>query len=378
VRRQAGGAGEGEGMIRVMTVHGSKGLESPIVIMPDTAKRRPPREAWVVPGPDGLALWRGNKDERAAPVKELVENQARRQLEERKRLLYVGLTRAESWLIVAAAGVADAESWHGMVAAGFDRSALPQSRIPTPLGEIRRLQWGDWPEAAPDDSPRRDRPPVATPDWLAAPLPAIRATRRPVAATSLGGAKVIAGGAGDSDAAMLFGTRLHLLLEHLPGRDPAEWPVVAGNLLAGSQAGLPEPDELARLLAEARAVAEAPELAQVFILPEDSELFQEISLAAPLPGIGMVLGRIDRLVITADRVLAVDFKSNREVPARPEAVPQGILRQMAAYRAALQAIWPGHRIEVAVLWTATRSLMPLSNALLDLTLAALDPDGAGA
>lgn len=381
VRRQAGSSGEGEGLIRVMTVHGSKGLESPIVIMPDAAKRRPPREAPVLPVPDGLALWRGRKGERPDPVEDLAEAQTRRQLEERKRLLYVGLTRAESWLIVAAAGETDPDSWHGMVEAGFARSTLPETGIVAPWGQIRRLHWGDWPEAAPD-TPHRERAVVALPDWLAAPLPAVPLKRRPVAATGLGGAKVIAGGAGDAEAAMLFGTRLHLLLEHLPGSDPDGWPQRARDLLADAEGGLPGPDDLAQLLAEARAVIEAPDLSQVFTLPEGAEMLREMALAAPVPGIGLVLGKIDRLVITKDSLLAVDYKSNREVPASPQAVPAGILRQMAAYRAALRAIWPGHRTDMAVLWTATRSLMPLSDAVLDAALAdvlaGLDPDAMGA
>ena len=377
VRRQAGSAGEGEGLIRVMTVHGSKGLESPIVIMPDTAKRRPPREAPVLSVPGGLALWRGRKDERPDPVEALAEEQTRRQLEERKRLLYVGLTRAESWLIVAAAGETDPDSWHGMVEAGFARADLPETRIAVPWGDIRRLAWGDWPEDAPK-SPPRHRVQAAVPDWLTAPMPPVPSKRRPVAATGLGGAKVIAGGAGDAGAAMLFGTRLHLLLEHLPGRDPADWPALARDVLSNAEGGLPASDDLALLLAETLAVAQAPELSQVFTLPEGAELFRELALAAPLPGIGMVLGSIDRLVITGDSLLAVDYKSNREVPAGPQAVPLGILRQMAAYRAALRAIWPGHRVETAVLWTATRSLMPLPDAVLDAALAGLDPGAAGA
>lgn len=372
VRRQAGSSGEGEGLIRVMTVHGSKGLESPIVIIPDAAKRRPPREAPVLQVPGGLALWRGRKDERPDPVEELAEEQTRRQLAERKRLLYVGLTRAESWLIVAAAGDTDPDSWHGMVEAGFARSALPETRIAAPWGDIRRLAWGDWPEDAPASLPRHHVQ-AAVPDWLTAPLPPVPAKRRPVAATGLGGAKVIAGGAGDADAAMLFGTRLHLLLEHLPGRDPADWPALARDILSNAEGGLPGPDALSLLLAEAQAVIAAPELSQVFTLPEGAELFRELAVAAPVPGIGMVLGSIDRLVITGDSLLAVDYKSNREVPASPQAVPLGILRQMAAYRAALQAIWPGHRVQTAVLWIATRSLMPLPDALLDATMAGLDP-----
>lgn len=379
VRRQPGTAGEGEGLIRVMTVHGSKGLESPVVIMPDAAKRRSPHEGRVLIGPEGLALWRGRKGERPDTVEALAEDQTRRQLEERKRLLYVGLTRAESWLIVAAAGETDPESWHGMVEAGLGRCALAETRIPCDWGgEIRRLEFGDWPETAPEGI-RTAPAALDAPDWLDAPPPPMPQKRRPVAATALGGAKAIAGGdEGQGQAALLFGTRLHLLLEHLPGRDAADWPALARDILADAEGGLPEPAVLAALLDEARAVIAAPALAEVFAIPEGAEVLRELALAAPLPGIGMVLGQIDRLVITKDRLLAVDYKSNRDVPATPEATPLGILRQMAAYRAALAQLWPGLRVETAVLWTATRSLMPLPDTLLDRVLADLDPAGPGA
>ena len=90
-----------------------------------------------------------------------------------------------------------------------------------------------------------------------------------------------------------------------------------------------------------------------------------------------LVGRIDRLVIEPDRVLAVDFKSHRDVPVRPEDVPEGILRQMGAYRAALAAIWPGRRAETAILWTRTARLMPLPAALVDAALARAELDRAG-
>ncbi|HRM74730.1 MAG TPA: PD-(D/E)XK nuclease family protein, partial [Paracoccus sp. (in: a-proteobacteria)] len=303
-----------------------------------------------------------------------------RQLQERKRLLYVGLTRAESWLIVAAAGETGTgeDSWHAMVEAGFDRLELPQMRLPAPWGgEIRRLSFGDWPLTAPELA---SVAPVAVtaPDWLRAAPPPMPAKRRPVAATSLGGAKVIAGGEGDAVAAMLFGTRLHLLLEHLPGTDAANWPDIARDVLADAEGGLPEPATLAHLLDEARAVLTAPDLAEVFALSDGAEVFAELDLAAPVAGLGMVWGKLDRFVITKDRVLAVDYKSNRDVPAQPEAVPLGILRQMAAYRAALGQIWPDRTVETAILWTATRSLMPLPDALIGRVLAGLDPARSGA
>ena len=51
--------------------------------------------------------------------------------------------------------------------------------------------------------------------------------------------------------------------------------------------------------------------------------------------------------------------------------------QDAAYRAALRQLWPERRIEVAVLWTATRSVMGLPDAVLDGVMAGLDPAGSG-
>ncbi|MTH65229.1 double-strand break repair helicase AddA [Paracoccus shanxieyensis] len=377
VRRQPGTAtDEGEGLIRVMTVHGSKGLESPIVIMPDAAKRRPPREGAVLAGPDGVALWRGRKGERPDLVEDLAAYQTQRQLQERKRLLYVGLTRAESWLIVAAAGETDPDSWHGMVEAGFGRSDLVETRLPASGGgEIRRLDFGDWPADAPQALVMKPKA-VDMPDWIHHPPPPAPEKRRPVAATGLGGAKVMAGaGEGDAQAAMLFGTRLHLLMEHLPGRDPDQWPDIARDVLSGAEGGLPEAAALAGLLDEARQILTAPALAEVFDLPDGAQVMQEIALTAPIPGVGMLWGKIDRLVIQGDRVLAVDYKSNRDVPDAPQATPLGVLRQMAAYRAALAQIFPGHRIEAAILWTATRSLMPLPAALMDDTMAGLDPTG---
>lgn len=382
VRRQPGSPGEhGEGLIRVMTVHGSKGLESPIVIMPDTAKRKPPREGQVLPGPGGVVLWRGKKGERPDPVEELAADQTERQLQERKRLLYVGLTRAESWLIVAAAGETGEgeDSWHAMVEAGMGRSGLTQTLLPGPWGgDIRRLEFGVWPATAPDTM-RMAKAALAEPDWLRAPPPPAPEKVRPVAATALGGAKVIgAMGGGDAEAAMLFGTRLHLLLEHLPDRDLADWPDLARDVLADAEGGMPAPGELAALLAEAHAVIEAPDLAEIFALPEGAEVLAEVALAAPIPGIGILSGTVDRLVVGPGRILAVDYKSNREVPDDPAAVPLGILRQMAAYRAALRLIWPGEPVEVAVLWTAARSMMALPDDLLDRVMAGLDPNGRGA
>lgn len=375
VRRQVGTGSEGEGLIRVMTVHGSKGLESPIVIMPDTAKRRPPRDGQVLAVPDGPPIWRGRKDERPDHVAEFADEQTERQILERKRLLYVGLTRAESWLIIAAAGDTGEgeDSWHALVQDGL-HSAKTVTR-PAPWGgDVLRLEHGDWPTSAPTPPAPLLRD-TKIPEWIDSHAPHPPRDAVPIAATALGGAKVIGAPVEDADpvAAMLYGTRLHLLLEHLPLSDRADWPRMARDVLAESEGGLPEDAVFDGLLADAQAVIEAPDLAQVFDLPADAQVLAEVDLAAPLPHVGVVTGSVDRMILQPGHILAVDFKSNTEIPAEPQDVPLGVLRQLAAYRQALRQIYPDHRIEAAVLWTRDRSLMKLPDPLLDQVIAGLDP-----
>ncbi|MFI0396426.1 double-strand break repair helicase AddA [Paracoccus jiaweipingae] len=363
VKRQPGSSG---GMVRVMTVHGSKGLESPVVILPDTGKRRAAQEAALLAQDDGPVLWRGRKDERPPQVAGAAETQRQRHEEERRRLLYVALTRAESWLIVAAAGDLGTgpDSWHAMVAAGMDRAALPEARLPCPWGgQIRRLSHGDWPELAPAQG--QVAPGLADlPDWVRKLPPGMARRPRPVAATALGGAKALAGSAPDPDA-MLRGTRLHLLLELLPGKPRPDWPGLAQAALAGAEGGLPDIATQTALLDEVSALLDARQVATALALPDDADVLTEVALTAPLPGGGVLNGVVDRLLVWPDRVVVMDYKSNAQVPDSPDAVPEGILRQMAAYRLAAQQIWPGRAVSGQILWTAARQVMDLPDALLD-------------
>jgi ATP-dependent helicase/nuclease subunit A len=157
------------------------------------------------------------------------------------------------------------------------------------------------------------------------------------------------------------GTDLHLLLEHLPGFPEADWPAVAGALVAG------DPVYLAQVLSEATAVLANPALSALFA----PDALAEVTITGQL-GSQRALGTIDRLLVGPDRVLAVDYKSNRMVPKSPEAVPEGVLRQMGAYAALLAQIYPDREVEVAILWTATARLMPLPRALV---MAALQRAG---
>jgi ATP-dependent helicase/nuclease subunit A len=360
-------AEEAADQVRVMTVHGAKGLEAPIVILPDTAARQEGRDPPQLL-PLGPAVgWRTRAEDRPAAI---AAAEAARQAEvaaENHRLLYVALTRARTWLIVAGAGPTGDGGWHRLVAdamAGLGPVAEEGRFGP-------RLALGhNWTEA-PGVAARPAAPP-SLPAWALRPPPAPPPDALPLAPSALGGAHALPGEGLDEAAALARGADLHLLLEVLPAGPRADWPGLARRLLPARTA-----DAREDLLSEAVAVLDDPGLAGLF----GPDALAEAEVAAPLAALGgrRIVGRVDRLVIGADRVLAVDFKSNRVAPPVPEATPDAILRQMGAYAAALAAVYPGRRIETAVLWTRHRRLMALPGPLVAAALARagrlLDPAG---
>ena len=359
IKRQMGSAGN---MIRVMTVHGAKGLEAPIVILPDTAKRRPPTMPQVMMA-DDVPLWRTAAAEMPPALTRARDAAQARQMYERLRLLYVALTRAEKWLIVAAAGELDkgGDSWYQMVQAAMARAgAVPQN---FEGGSGLRYELGDWTGPEEIAAERTVKHSVPLPGFLTHPAPERVEVLPTLGPSDLGGSKALPGEAGlDEEAAKERGTRIHLLLEHLPGLAEADWPRAAENLLADVSE-----DERAGLLAEAQGVLSAPELAPIFA----ADALAEVPVTAPL-GARRLHGVIDRLIVTPERILAVDFKTNATVPTRVEDCPEGLLRQMGAYAAALAQIYPDRPIETALLWTRKAQLMTLPH---DLVTAALGRAG---
>ncbi|MCC0063485.1 MAG: double-strand break repair helicase AddA [Defluviimonas sp.] len=359
VRRRADSA---PGALRVMTVHGAKGLESPIVILPDTATPRNPRQVPILTVGD-QAVWRTPAIESPAEIAEAAAAEAARRREERMRLLYVAMTRAKCWLIVCgAADAGDPDSWYRLVKDGAERAgAVLLPAEDEAFGPGLRVEHGDWPPNEPAPASETPARRVVLPDWAETRAGAPPASEAMLSPSALGGAKALAGDAGlDDAAAMRRGTLLHALLEELPDWPETSWRALADQVLArAAPPGTPAPDsaETETLFAEARTVLRAPELRPLFA----PGTLSEVEIVAPVAALGgrRFGGAIDRLVIGPERVLAIDYKSNAIVPDRPEAVPEGILRQMGAYREMLAAIYPDRRIETAILWTRTGALMAL-------------------
>lgn len=361
VKRQLDSTGN---MIRVMTVHGAKGLESPIVFLPDTTPgARVTRNEILVDSDDGMPIWPVSNAESPDRVKKTKDAKKEADKRERNRLLYVAMTRAESWLIVCGkapprnAGKSY-KTWHEIVGDGLKRAGA--SQIETEDGRVLRLAEGHWPTPmVPRQLPRIEATPVEAPQILTTAAPAPTPTVAQVSPSDLGGAKVLGGGAMDEAAALKRGRQIHLLFEHLP-KNPDQ---SHAERLLSEGPDQADPIEVAALFAEVQRSIDAHP--QLF----DDAALAEVDVCAFLPVLSLeAFGTIDRLLIRDDRITVVDFKTNALVPDHPEAVPEGLLRQMGAYLEALEQIWTDRPIEVAILWTASADLMMLPHGIVRAAL----------
>ncbi|SMX26221.1 ATP-dependent helicase/nuclease subunit A [Pelagimonas phthalicica] len=369
IKRAPDSAGE---TLRVMTVHGSKGLEAPIVIMPDCADpNRTSRDVLLTD--DQGAFWKQPSAAQPTRQRDGIAAQQEKERQERDRLLYVGLTRAEKWLVVAASGkIGKGEDiWYKQVARGMEASGAVDAEFdfgPYGTGKGQQLTHMDWSQLP---LTRIEKPHRHSPDLPAIfsqpapePTPPVE-TRSP---SDLGGAKALPGADGDSEeVAKTRGTLLHELLEHLAPLAPDQREAV-GQGLINRMGNLSKTegvsDILPQILAEAQSVLSAPDLTRFFA----AGTLAEVPITADLPEIGRIHGVIDRLLVSDKKVIAVDFKSNRTIPSQVSDTPEGLLRQMGAYAAALTQVFPDHEIETGLLWTATAHYMPIPHEIVTQSL----------
>jgi len=367
--------------VRVMTVHGAKGLEAPVVILADAcadpARLGPGARFASLDVADGLAapVPRPKREALAEPLKARVEAQEVRDRQEHWRLLYVAMTRAKERLYVGGAlsgsakGVPE-ESWHAAVERGM--AALG-------CGWAEDARWdaamafGDQPKLAPAEptnvipiravSGKRDAalPPVALPDWLTRPAPVEERPPRPLAPSAVGEDEAPYPPPGpEQRLAATRGKLLHRLFERLPDVPGDERRARADAWLQRSGEA-PDPAFRTALIDDACRVIDDPRFAGLF----SPAALAEAPIAAVVAGGLVVAGTADRLLVAPDRILVADFKTGRAVPAGAEAAPVSHLRQMAAYRAALRVIFPDRKVEAALLYTAGPVLHALTDALLD-------------
>jgi ATP-dependent helicase/nuclease subunit A len=356
-----------------MTVHGSKGLQAPIVILADaTGAPGDPGALTLEDNPLGHELARPRevplpplgKDEKKGRIAEAEAAKQAAALQEHWRLLYVALTRAEEALFIggslnkneAKKGEPHADSWYARLAPLFDGE-----EITDPVWHWRK-EWGERAEplALDDGVGAGEGADVSLPRWVTTPIGPEPRPPRPLAPSSAGedrGAEPPLPPEAARHAARR-GSLIHALLERLPDVPIADR-VEAARLWLARQAGdLPEAlrDEM---LTAALDVVDRAAFAAIF----SPAALAEVPLAATVDGV-VVAGTADRLLIEDGRITVVDFKTTRRPPATVEAIPVATLRQMAAYVAALETIYPGREVRAGVLYTHAPVLYDLDPAAL--------------
>ncbi|MEQ9046600.1 MAG: double-strand break repair helicase AddA [Sneathiellaceae bacterium] len=359
------------GEIRVLTVHAAKGLEAPVVFLPDTTGRPDgrfdPPVLWPE-GPPPALLWapRAADDDRVTG--ETRDRHRRLQLAEYRRLLYVAMTRARDRLYVC--GWENRKRpdgcWYDLVAEGLADLAGGQE-IDLPWGETGQ-RWaapqtglptaGDGQEAQPQ--PVRAG---AVPDWARLPAPEEPEPPRPLAPSRQAEPPAaISPRTGPGRDALARGRLIHTLLQVLPDLPAAERQPAGAALLHRAAPDLPD-DVRAALLAEAVGILDDSRFAAAF----GSGSRAEVALAGRVGG-AVLSGRIDRLAVSDDRVLVIDYKTQEAPPEAPGRTPLQHLRQLALYRDLLRRIYPDRPVDCAILWTAGPHLMALPPDLLDRAL----------
>jgi ATP-dependent helicase/nuclease subunit A len=361
----------GRDEVRVMTVHGAKGLEADIVILPDTTRPAANAQKRQLLYADGGVLFAMPDPVAPLAVKAAKQTADAEALNEHRRLLYVALTRAKERLYICGyenrKGI-DPNSWYALM----ERAAQELGVAVVRSGETVRV-YGDAEDGAAKTAAGPDAAAIAVPDWARRPARAEREQPRIVRPSLVEPQAGALSPLSRQSRTMRRGLLIHALLARLPEIAPDARDEVARKFLHAR--GIAEEDAQA-LVTEILGVLDDRTFAPVFAKGSQAE----VALAAELPAFGgiKVNGRVDRLAVSGDAVLVLDFKTDRTVPAAAADVSGGYLSQMALYREALKKVFGGKRIVSGLLWTAAPKLMRLPDGLLDarlVRLADLDPQG---
>lgn len=358
-----------------MTVHGAKGLEAPIVILPDTTMKAKAQGPTLMPvalsqGGEAWLMCPGSKAEDCGASQEARDAREQRVSDESLRLLYVALTRARDRIIVMGRGsrkAPEAGDWWSVIEETFDRLG---DQVRTLDNGVRR--FGAEPETMTASTATTPERPVL-PGW-ARMRPEVDQAARFVSPSQMQEMKRIpapsplARGEGPGAGLGRFrrGDLIHRLLERLPELPVADRADAALRMLVRERdLTLEQRDEI---IAAAFGVLEDERFAPVFGPGSRAEV--AVTGTAPeLPAGVNISGRIDRLVVTPEQVLVVDFKSNRPAPDDVERADPAYILQMAIYVAVLRQLYPGRRVEGALVWTDGPRLMAVPRALMDAALA---------
>lgn len=351
--------------VRVLTVHGSKGLQAPIVFLPDTcqsSRAAGNTEIFWSDEETPKPLWPARSENDENRTRQARQQLKDRQQEEKKRLLYVALTRAEDRLYICGwEGIRGRAShcWYNLIDTAFGMDFEDKTEeILLPWGDVaRRRSSGITKDEQEKQEKEAVQPVAALPSWALTPpaeepsppqpLTPSREEEEPQVRSPLGG---------DEGHRFHRGILIHRLLESLPDLSFEKREATARKWLARPAHKLSAAQQK-EILKETFKVLEHPEFSEIF----GPESMAEVPLTG-LFGDQVMSGQIDRLLIKEDEILIIDYKTNRPSPTDVANVPAIYRRQMEIYRQALKKMYPEKPIKCGLLWTDTPHLMVLPSS----------------
>ncbi len=384
------------GEVRIMTVHGAKGLEAPIVFLVDRggapfhASQAPGLLRIGLGGPGEPALegflWRGTPGVRSQVHADAMTRLEQAAREEYRRLLYVGMTRAADRLIVAGyrgSRPSSEPTWHDMVASAL---AEKGETVETDHGAVVRFPAGLGADSgSAPAAPDAETAAPTMPAGFSAKAPPEPPPARPLIPSGAAGL-AIADGAPETQAGSpsllarssqpatpigpaLRGTIVHTLLQMLPDIEPSERTEKARRYCAAVAPAL-DRAQVDDILAQVFAIIDNARFAPLF----GSRSIAEVPVMGTIEIGGQdraVSGVIDRLAVVDETVWIVDYKTGRFAPRTEDEVPVSHVRQMALYRALIAPLYPHKTVLAALLYTAGPTTIELSPPRLDAVRADL-------
>jgi ATP-dependent helicase/nuclease subunit A len=380
--------------IRIMTVHAAKGLEAPVVFLVDPGSAAvsnshiPNLLPFKLKSHDITGyLWRRGKDLANTAMRRFEEEVKRKAEEEYRRLLYVGMTRAEDRLIVCGYhGVKqNTDTWHSMVLAAFQGQPGTEERDEpeacVPILRLRTTPLLDLVSVAEGKDVGTGQAPVPLPPELLQPMPPAPAFPKPL---SPSGASLLIEGTSETIPSPLSpvldelrtpgfalerGTAVHRLLQVLPDVPAEERDGVAHRYLARIGSGWPD-GEREKAAGEVAEILGNERFAPIFAVGSRPEVtvMGKVMIGGTWRAIS---GKVDRLAVTDDRVMIVDYKTNRPAPGRVDQVPRAYITQLSLYAELIKPLYPAKKVLAALLFTETPILIELGQGELEAALAGL-------
>lgn len=337
--------------VRIMTVHGSKGLQAPVVILPDTVRVKSIKnEAGLLF--DEVIYYPLSSGEYEQNCKQIKLKEKELSLEEYRRLLYVALTRAEERLCICGykqKNKPSEESWYEVCKKNLEKIASED--------EQGRLVYEVKQAVQAKAKTLKTQEEVICPDfeWLKAEAPEEGLLARPLAPSKMEEEEtaLVSPIGADGKSCYRRGQLIHKLLQFLPGIRSEDKEILIREFLLKNAPEISQYEEN-RVTAEVLKLIEDERFKPIF--GENSRA--EVPIMGEADGL-VISGQIDRLVVESERVMIVDFKTNRPAAQALSEVPNGYLKQMRAYRSLIEKIYPDKKAETYILWTDTASLMQI-------------------